>query len=599
MLLLLLAAFVLTAGVCFAKPVFALPEDSLVAAQTTSTIDLVNPAPGDGWDVDEYGNVTIISNGSYLINGHATETLHTLAVSPGLTVDLTLDNVQIAAPLEETSPHNLNRLDIGTDCTFTLSFVGDNALRGLVIQRYARSALRIGEGSSGRITSPSGGNLVCESGQAIAIESDVQVVFDSGTIIASSLTKDYAAIGGKLIASSDPPLLSNVHLSFTGTVSAECRGASYGSGIGFSCGDDSSISIGGNAHIEAYGGASMSGIGADVFGATVTISHNAYLFAQGGDSAAYAYDGPSYPDDYIQSSSFQAGAGIGSGGFAANYTGSLVIEDSAVVIAQGGKASTDTGYPPISNQYGQGGPGIGPAGLTVIFVGRFYSEPIASYRAYLRAQGLSDEEINTLYPVLQQAYFSPLTIHSLGVSATGGAGDYRVNDQGQEYTPQPGANIGTGGTILLPRPPFARVPGNPREGVYEIRYHVQDQSGAEQVVTLQYYDNGTTLPSLLWLSNFAPDLVASHYVEWSEQAGASNGLPQGASYTGSASDLYLVLNPLLPETNPAPGDTEPPSTALPPAGDRTSGWLVLTALLVSGGLLGFARLFTRHEIKRQ
>lgn len=295
----------------------------------------------------------------------------------------------------------------------------------------------------------------------------------------------------------------------------------------------------------------MAAIGGEKFDGTITIGGNAYVYAQGGNAEMHSFPGLTYPADYLGTDAFMAGAGIGTGGWLPDLTGSVVIKDKAVVITQGGNGNAHVGSTAMQiMRIGHGGPGIGPAGMNLAFR-RVQDVPIQSFIAFLKKQGLSDEEIAEKYPVINQSYFSPLTIHSLGVWANGGDSDY-VESMG--LYAGAGSKIGTGGTPYRETSRWsisykAIRDGFPREGVYEIRYH--SGGGEDTEVPLQYYDNGTTLPSADWLRNFSAAFPAQRYSEWTETFGEAYGQAEGVTYSGNSRDLYLVQNPILMEVEPS------------------------------------------------
>lgn len=229
------------------------PKITLISTETNNVIDIVNPVEGNGWVVDENDNVTITKNGEYVIKGKGTTTNNLIAVEPNLTVKIILDNVIIVKGKTGAGYYyGDTALHFGSNCNFTVEFRGENTLRTSIDSRWRDSdigaAIFVEPGSIGIFESPYGGKLTCEGMGGITV-ANAKVTFTGGTLVCTSSSKGYAAIGMSVMRSG-----CNSNLHFTGNVNVKCSGIGYGPGIGFQGTEASSITIDGDARIEAYGG---------------------------------------------------------------------------------------------------------------------------------------------------------------------------------------------------------------------------------------------------------------------------------------------------------------------------------------------------------
>lgn len=538
--------------IVFFALVFMCQEDYSYAKG--NTINLINPVSGSGWDVDEAGNITIKKDGTYTIDGKSKKTSNTITVVSGSSVTLELNNVQIEY---DSSEKEMDAISFEENCKFDLKFKGNNSIHvtnpfSEYIGSSGNTAISFGEGCNGTFVGEKNAVLDCKGKCGILVESHSSVVFKSGVINCTSLVNGYSALGNSTIYK----VITDLSLRFTDSVIVKCKASTYGAGIGFSGeaysdvvvidSPNNEIIIDKNAHVTAVGGGSMAGIGAEKFYCDISIKDNAYVHAVGGDSELGAYAGSTAPMDFLSRvDPYMAGSGIGSGGYTANYVGDLFIEDEAVVIAEGGDAEAKHS---VGFHMGNAGAGIGPAGMTVCFR-RPMTLPIQSNKLFLKEiMGMSDAEISEKYPVFNQTYFSPLSIHSLGVYAKGGASDTypEAPIHTVDYA-SAGSNIGTGGTIKVGRmlTRDSVVDGFTREGISQIIYHTNSKK--DTALPLQYYEDKITLPSTDRMKKFNSSFPNQRYSEWSEDSSATKGYSEGHKLSKAIDDLYLIQNPILME----------------------------------------------------
>lgn len=526
----------------------------IIHAENSRFIDIVNPYDGEGWQVDDEKNVTITQSGSYYIEGHRIKTQHMLIVEENIKVTLVFSGVYIEAEAFE----NHHAVCIKDGSTVYIDFMDDTTLIGT---GKLSNGIYVGKGTDVRISNTTGKGTfklkgADSGGYGIGCQNQDyygSIIFSSGHIIAEAGTGTESQKQGLELFDTAPAVAigaSNVNLDeqtiikITGNAHVVAYGGYAATAIGFAGGvidytksppadfDDKStwtkdtfvtdsvqIEIGENATVLAYGGAGSPGIGAYSYSGVITIKNNAHVVAYGGDGKKVLSKGFLMADSVLP-----GGAGIGSGGMVAMFNGVIHIKDQAIVKAYGGKGVVESGYD--ANNISFAGPGIGWAGQ-----GTLYSYP-------------SYDDDSTW------AYLAPIDIHGYGIYAKGGEESKYHN-----ITTGTGDAIGQGGSYynddgtIITVPPDNRISGRSGKMRSEIKmmtYHFDSISS--QNCTL-YTSADFILPPTSYLAEYESHFPNQRYTEWSEDSDANSGMPEGNEYTGDATNLYMVQNPILYESS--------------------------------------------------
>lgn len=521
-----------------------------VQANQGNIIDIVNPHDGEGWQVDFQQNITITKDGTYLIEGHHTKTEHTLTIEKNLNVSLVFSGVYIEGPALE----QYHAVSIKEGARATIDFLDDTTLVGTgklssgiyvgngtnlkILNSSGKGTLKLKGGDSGGYGIGShetmyygtiqilGGHIIAEAGKGTVRQQQGLEAFDAPPSV---------AIGAASVDVSQQTLIK-----IAGSANVTAYGSYAGAAIGFAgeCIDYGSyppldyddlstwtkdtfrtdtvnMEIGGEAIVLAYGGTGSPGIGANIYCGIIKIKDNAKVTAYGGDGKRVD------TAHLISDSVMPGGAGIGSGGMAGQFNGPIYIEDHAIVKTYGGKGIIE--YSQLSNNITLSGPGIGWGG-----VGTMYGYP---------ASGSDD---------LTWRYIAPIEIHGYGIYAKGGEA---ITDQG--LTTGTGAAIGRCGSyynedgtlnVVQPIDRLSGSDGKMRPEIKKMTYHRNSISAQNCIL---YTSSNFILPPTSYIANYDASFPYQRYSEWSDDPNATQGLAEESEYTGSATDLYMVQNPIL------------------------------------------------------